>query len=350
MDKETIMQLLADGVISNEVAAKYFPDLKESRDERIRQFLIRFVRYYKEDNDSDDFSKEDCLAWLEGHGESIDKIAERARTEKQRVLVTESDGVANIDWDSRSIQDVKRLLEYGLGYIKKLEKQGEPTEINSEFDSQLNRLLKQFESLPKEELASSLSFYLNVVQNDGTYKDEEEQGEQKPKVEYAYIKFRIGDKIRRKTPSSCDKDMQVARIEKDYYICNHIGKFSSEVVPFSKQSGYELIEQKPAAWSEDDEIRYKTTLDDLEAFLEDTKQKPPREILSLMSKDNILTQIQIDIDWFKSIKDRIQNQITWKPSDGQMELLKEACDQHWEPDGLDPLYTLYQDLKKLREE
>lgn len=69
MDKETIMQLLADGVISNEVATKYFPDLKESRDERIRQFLIRFVRYYKEDNDSDDFSKEDCLAWLEGHGE-----------------------------------------------------------------------------------------------------------------------------------------------------------------------------------------------------------------------------------------------------------------------------------------
>ena len=53
-----------------------------------------------------------------------------------------------------------------------LEKKGEPTEINpSEFDLRLNRLLKQFETLPKEELASSLSFYLNVVQNDGTYKE-----------------------------------------------------------------------------------------------------------------------------------------------------------------------------------
>ena len=53
-----------------------------------------------------------------------------------------------------------------------LEKQGGSTEINpSEFDSQLNRLLGQFKSLPKEELASSLSFYLNVVQNDGTYKE-----------------------------------------------------------------------------------------------------------------------------------------------------------------------------------
>lgn len=37
----------------------------------------------------------------------------------------------------------------------------------------------------------------------------------------------------------------------------------------------------------------------------------------------------------------------WKPSEEQMVALKEACDEHWEPDGIDPLYTLYQDLKKL---
>lgn len=37
----------------------------------------------------------------------------------------------------------------------------------------------------------------------------------------------------------------------------------------------------------------------------------------------------------------------WKPSDAQMQALKEACDKHWEPDGLDPLYTLYEQLKKL---
>ena len=45
--------------------------------------------------------------------------------EKQRVLLTETNGDANIDWDTRSLQDVKLLLEYGLDYIKKLEKQGE---------------------------------------------------------------------------------------------------------------------------------------------------------------------------------------------------------------------------------
>lgn len=38
---------------------------KESEDERIRKLLVRFVKYDMPDNYSDDFSKEDCLAWLE---------------------------------------------------------------------------------------------------------------------------------------------------------------------------------------------------------------------------------------------------------------------------------------------
>lgn len=320
MDKETIMQLLADGVISNEVAARYFPELKESRDERIRQFLIRFVRYYKEDNDSDDFSKEDCLAWLEGQGE-------------QKPCM--------IQWKGDNLKEVAGFT----GKDKNFEKWFKSFEEYERYVLEHNSIFKLFNA---DGSHYEVPVGAWIVKTPDGYNVASKAIFRQKSVDT--LKFKVGDKIRRKTPSSCDKDMQVARIEKDYYICNHIGKFSSEVVPFSKQSGYELIEQKPAAWSEDDEIRYKTTLDDLEAFLEDTKQKPPREILSLMSKDNILTQIQIDIDWFKSIKDRIQNQITWKPSDGQMELLKEACDRHWEPDGLDPLYTLYQDLKKLREE
>ena len=40
-------------------------------------------------------------------------------------------------------------------------------------------------------------------------------------------------------------------------------------------------------------------------------------------------------------------QSRWKPRDAQMEALKEVVDEHWEPDGLHPLYTLYYELKKL---
>ena len=50
-------------------------------------------------------------------------------------------------------------------------------------------------------------------------------------------------------------------------------------------------------------------------------------------------------DKVKSLKPQKQ----WKPSEEQINALKEACDKHWEPDGLDPLYTLYEHLKKLRE-
>ena len=164
-----------------------------------------------------------------------------------------------------------------------LEKQSKPTDINpSEFDLCLNKLLKQFETLPKEELASSLSFYLNVVQNDGTYR-EEKQGERKPQR-----------------------------------------MISAE----AKEAMY----GKPTAWSEEDKKRIQRISD----FIWKNRKG---------DTDDIYQQEQ-DVKWLKSL--RLQKQ--WKPSDEQMEALKEACDEHWEPDGLDPLYTLYQELKKLREE
>ena len=82
-------------------------------------------------------------------------------------------------------------------------------------------------------------------------------------------------------------------------------------------------------WSEEDEKRIK-------------------RVIYILSLDGRIgnEELKSILDWLKSLRP----QTTWKPSDGQMNALKEACDEHWEPDGLDPLYTLYQDLKKLREE
>jgi len=89
------------------------------------------------------------------------------------------------------LADLKELCGYAQFYLNTAvgkvifdtntdEKQGEPTDINpSEFDLRLNKLLKQFEYLPKDDIAYGLHFYLNVVQNDGTYK-EEQQSEQEP--------------------------------------------------------------------------------------------------------------------------------------------------------------------------
>lgn len=72
----------------------------------------------------------------------------------------------------------KPLEDEAKEMIAWIEKQGEPVKINpTEFDTRLQSLIGKFNSLPKEELIGSLSFWLNVVKNDGTYKSDEKQGE-----------------------------------------------------------------------------------------------------------------------------------------------------------------------------
>lgn len=109
---------------------RIFPELKESREDEmirvIKEVILNSVPYKINIlTKNTTITAEEAIAWLEKQGKPIDKIVERAMNEKQRVLLTETNGDANIDWDTRSLQDVKLLLKYGLDYIKKLEKQGE---------------------------------------------------------------------------------------------------------------------------------------------------------------------------------------------------------------------------------
>ena len=60
------------------------------------------------------------------------------------------------------------------------------------------------------------------------------------------------------------------------------------------------------------------------------------------------------ISWLKSIKDRVQPQSRWKPSVGQMDILQKLCEHNsvvtLTKEGIEAIESLYQDLKKLREE
>ena len=98
-----------------------FPE-PESEDERIRKDLIIYLRSILANKKYGDKFIESWIDWLEKQGEKTsDKIVEKARTEKQRVLLTETDGSANIDWDCRSLDDVKTLLKCGLEFIRTIE-------------------------------------------------------------------------------------------------------------------------------------------------------------------------------------------------------------------------------------
>lgn len=190
-----------------------FPELKESKDDIIRKRIIDALH-----GDVLEMSEiKEAVDWIEKQDKKDEEIIllkdkieslESARIAMQEYhrlelekFEKQSEKTEPIeDFDTEFERQISHLIasiinkEYSykkafvkwasgalLNYAKhEIEKQGEPTEINStEFDSQLNKLLKQFEALPKEELENSLSFYLNVIQNDGTYK-EEKQGKQKP--------------------------------------------------------------------------------------------------------------------------------------------------------------------------
>lgn len=100
---------------------------------------------------------------------------------------------------------------------------------------------------------------------------------------------------------------------------------------FEKKKLREL-KHKPTKWDKEDEERLKNILSalDIQVCCDRATGK----------KGNLY---QKEIDWLKSLSPHKQ----WKPSNVQMQALKEACDKSWEPDGLCPLYTLYEQLKKL---
>lgn len=82
----------------------------------------------------------------------------------------------------------------------------------------------------------------------------EKQGDQKPtdKVE---PKFKVGDNIRHKGVDECYK---IVTIDNNYYFCEN-----NHVWNISYQDYFELVEQNPAEWSEEDEEWMKSTFDKL---------------------------------------------------------------------------------------
>lgn len=94
----------------------------------------------------------------------------------------------------------------------------------------------------------------------------------------------------------------------------------------------DVIAEMQKEWSKEDEVK----INRIVACLEN---------LNVADNDILLK----DVDWLKSLKDRVKSQNTWKPSDGQMSALKIAT--HYPDLGLSRvLKTLYNDLDKLTKE
>ena len=73
---DVVRQMVADGQVSQEVAEKYFPELKESEDEKIRKALIQLVKKAGEgyENVVNGVSIENAISWLEKQGKKDEEI------------------------------------------------------------------------------------------------------------------------------------------------------------------------------------------------------------------------------------------------------------------------------------
>lgn len=153
----------------------------------------------------------------------------------------------------------------------------------------------------------------------------EKQGEQSPVV--IIPKFRVGDVIRIKGSNA---EYLITEISDGYYRgsgwCLHI-------IEGDKSDDYELVEQN-SSWGEEDE----RMLDEIIDFFENGTVKLQHD-LSLYAS------------WLKFIKNRVQPQNTWKPSDEQMKALSAinvTGGISYAGQGQE-LINLYNDLKKLKE-
>ncbi len=175
--------------------------------------------------------------------------------------------------------------------------------------------------------------------------------------------------IARKVTS--DKEHAISFL-KSTGIMNEDGQLAEEYRTIEAET--DNIEQKPVKWGEEDEWERKRIIGLLEGWLSTFKEtcyaedckcgivwlKSLKERVQLQPQQEWSDEDKMQLDaaihlvrstghigttnWLISLKERY----TWKPSDTQMKRLKEACDEHYEIDGLDPLYTLYEDLKKLK--
>lgn len=176
-----------------------FPELAESDDEKIRKEILDYI-------DKATGCKR-WVAWLEKQGEcetDCHRSHQDANHPNGCIVLEDFNGGEG-------------FYKVHLDYLSK--KQVEVVE-------EMVRTWNNDSKVPDEDIKSCIGMCLTDA-HEQRFKDYntslkdclawlEKQGEQKPadKVE---PKFKVGDKIRRKAPSSCDKDMQVARIEEDYY-------------------------------------------------------------------------------------------------------------------------------------
>ena len=292
-----------------EVIKVLIPELAESEDERIRKRLIEYFEGFmlgKANVFWEGLRVEDILAWLENQKENPDRLIliGKAKSEKQVVLLAESNGDENIYWDTKSEDDAVSLLEKGLKFFGKQK----PATIE-----------QVYEKFVKPEVIKEV---------------------------------RTNKYIRAQLLWELMHNGIITEVDYNYLTDDSRKPWSKEEYRKAYKDGFEVSEQlkteraEALEWSEEDE-------------------KIRRNLMSLLANvrgDRITeTAYQKYYPWLKSLRPQpkrdckdcamfLNGKCTrprWKPSEEQMDSLLVAI--HYTPSDENTLISLYNDLKKLEE-
>ena len=305
-----------------------FPELAKSGDEIIKEELINYLKHRC---NSTTLSGEEraCNKWIDWLEKQDSNLVENGYTNNKDVIKY-ADNYSHAIWH-KLMDNFKNIKDYHIG-------------CNDVSDIVLNAIINTY----------------NWIEKQGEQKSAEWSEEDETKIK-SIITFL-------KSPSLCAMNGNKGIIDENI---KYLKSLKDRVQP----------EQE---WSEDDEqyllvcknalrkyqITNKWDSDIISRWL-DNKLKSLRPQINVTDEElaqakkeaynEVLDKIEYHDDWptfddgwsaaiwyLKKRNGIPQNR--WKPTDEQMKALKEACDKSWEPDGLDPLYTLYEDLKKLKEE
>lgn len=349
MDKEIALKILRElhdkALFSERTALETFiPELKESEDERIRKDVYNYL-----------YNERHNIRQLTPYTDELDRWL--AWLEKQKPI--------NISIEDKMIK--KSLINYvkahGNGgdftkekYIAWLEKQGDTSEIvnKKKIASDIlrgaainlitwidynaaegNMCLSNMECKDIEDALVSGDWdkiYAYIK------KKLEKQGEQKPMTEeFEHELAEICNQLLSEIDSEWMNNEILDCIGTSVWLnlCDETAKrYKDGLLKLAKQG-----EQKPAEWGEEDETTFKVMLEELEKYVMFKQYSTPLSVY--------------DLQWFKSLKDRVQPQPKqeWSVEDetgwtNTMNMIKEVASNHYTKDSIKLVIDWLESLKQ----
>ena len=353
---ERARELVIEGKISKENAEYIFPELKEPGDERIRKFLIDFIKVCGW-SEKQFPPREDAIAWLEKQGEHANF---RNKIQVGDEVTRNEDGVlVNLSQLNRVAKPADKVEpKFKPGDWVMLDR---PVLITKVEDMPYNT--HQYWTSDGTWFGDATNAKLWTIQD---AKPGDVLVNQKGEMPFIFKSYK-DCRAYCFCAYSNHKDVFFEKfLNRDNTDLHWMYLPHEEAFPATKEqrdllfqkmmeAGYEWdaeklelrkIEQKPA-WSEEDEIHQLHAI----SLIEDIKDWANKDGMHSLCIERCIESI----DWLKSLKDRVQPQPKWKPSEEHMHYLSwianiKLGDGVVEQEVSKHLNELLEDLKKLREE